>query len=365
MLKASWKILFLFVAMLFIGIPILKVWADYRLPAPGTRRIVLQITEKGQFNYFQASLLAADGQAVFTRRSGFHRDYYDVPVSATLLRIEEGIPAAKPTPEPARAAKGTAGKPVPPAPALRKLLREVPLPPAKGRGATECYFDVDPTFEVSRIGIWEAMVSSQPGGVKFGMGLVAVVSFLTFVLAPISIGAAAYVLIKEREAGIRREFCGSWFKFLVGLGWLALGFHFHIVQSWFPPQGFFSLVGICLLPGYPLYFIAQLGFNAEEARREREAATAETWRLSESYTYTDYYDGHGNKVGSTKGSAALGSFLGAVLFFLIVPLLLPIATFTWMFLRYALPLFVGHRPWQEPEGPAPEPTEEELPYESV
>jgi hypothetical protein len=359
MLKGFLRFFGLFVAMILIGGTTAWFLVEHRPAAPGQRRLVLQVTENGRFKLFQATFLAADGRTVETVRSGFHREYIDIPAEAVRVRIGEQVvaptPPAAPPPKTAKGAPRTPPGPAPGRPVTWQTRLEAAIPPAEGAQVSRLSVDIDPAFDVSQISAWEAMVSSQGLDLKVGGVFVLFVAYFVFVLTPLGVGCMFYVLWRERTAGIRREFTGSWYSLLGGLIWLGMGVHFGVVQKWLHPEGFFSLVGLFLLPGYPLYYFSQLDFDRKAARARRAANNAERVRESETYTYTDTYDASGRKVGSDRAAKALGAFFGLIILFLLTPLFLPLVTYGGVFVRFTLPIFLGQKPWlKRPPAPAAE-----------
>ncbi len=176
--------------------------------------------------------------------------------------------------------------------------------------------------------------------------IVSMLAYFFLVLVPLSLLAMILSLTMEWTHGVWRQFVGSWYNLLMGLGWLYVGYHFGYVQQILGDDSLaIRTLGYILIVSYPLYFFADRNFNKSERALMRAIDNEETWAGADNYTYTETTWSDGSKT-DDKFESAMGAFIGTVLIFLCKPLLLPLFTSYRLYTNYLLPLFEGEYYWR-------------------
>lgn len=286
-------------------------------------KVILQITNKGSFEPYTAEIYNAAGRLVYVRNGVIARDIATVDASANRLVIRD--------------------------PSTKKELSTVALDFSKDR-RIKAYADLDPSFDASSISVWTALKGGWAGAGLFQKLMIAAGTFLIFfffVLVPLGLVSMAFSIVMDLTHGVYRPFTGSWFNLVIGLGWLFAAWHFGLVDKVLDyPSVYSKIFFAAFLAGYPLYFLADRGFDGDSRAADRASSNAGIWRNARNFTYTKtaWSDG---RVTDDRFETGLGRWIGTVLWFLIFPVFLPLGTFWYLHTRWTLPILSGNFSWAD------------------
>ena len=286
-------------------------------------KVILQITNKGAFEPVNAEIFNATGKLVFFRNGVVARDI--ATVDATANRLVIGDPKTK------------------------KELKTVPLDFTASK-RIKAYVDLDASFDASAISTWTALKGGWAGlGLSRKIMVVAgtFLVFFFFVLVPLGLVSMAFSIVMDLTHGVIRPFTGSWFNLIIGLGWLFAAWHFGLVDKVLDyPSAYSKIFFAAFIAGYPLYFLADRGFDGDSRAAERAGVNASIWNSARNYTYTKTTWSDGS-VTDDKAVTGIGRFIGTVLWFLIFPIFLPFGTFWYLHSRWTLPILSGDFSWAQ------------------
>ena len=291
-------------------------------PVSGSEtKVILQVTNKGNFDEFNTEIYSSSGKLVYFKRGSVARDIATVDASANRVVISD--------------------------PNTKKTLKTVPLDFAASKWV-KVFVDIDPSFDAASITAWGSMKGGWKALSLFHKIMAIVGTFILFffvVLVPLGLISMVVSIVLDLTHGIYRPFTGSWINLLIGLGWLWVAWHFGLVDKVLHyPSPYAKAFFIAFLAGYPLYFLADRGFDGDERAADRASTNRSIWDGARNYTYTKttWSDG---RVTDDRMSSAMGSYLGTALWFLIFPIFLPFGTFWYLHTRWTLPILAGEFSW--------------------
>ena len=211
-------------------------------------------------------------------------------------------------------------------------------------------------------------VSEGIGFVKFATGLFAsmgpswiigeiIVAFFAYYflfLTPLAFLAMIYSIVREKAAGLKRRFSGSYFRLVFGFAVIGGLIYLAVtspdeVRSVFRfimdgANVVFGVIIVYLLVGCGMYVIACRSFNADAIRAQLHRKFDSNLSDMGNYTYTETTWSDGTKT-SDEGTAILVNVLIFVIPYIIKTALLPITTYTCMIKYYLVPIVNRDTSW--------------------
>lgn len=286
-------------------------------------RVVLQVSTKGEFEDVNVIIYSGAYAVLHKEKGTFIRKSIDINPGAKKVFVFHAKTGA--------------------------LLKAVDLT-FNDKKTCNVYVDTDYSYDMKKM-TTAAVLKKGWSSLGFFSKVLLVLSTFFFyffiILVPLGLVSMVFSIIMELTHGIYRPFTGSWFSLLIGLGWLFVFYHFGLVDKMISSPSLYTRFSFyALLAGYPLYFLADRGFDGAERGAARAADNARSWRDASNYTYTKttWSDG---RVTDDKMSSAAASYIGTAMSFLILPVFLPIGTCWYMVANWLIPVFEGDFMWYD------------------
>ena len=199
------------------------------------------------------------------------------------------------------------------------------------------------------------LFASMGGGWILTEFVGAIIAYFLLVLVPLAFVAMVYSIVREKSAGLKRRFSGSYFRMVFGFFMIfglvggAVGAPDELNElfsAWTGSVGvfYFATLGY-LIAGWGLYIIACRSFNADEIRARLSENFSRDLAETGNYTYTVTTWSDGSKT-SDEGTAFAANLIAFAAKYIIITIFMPVATYTSMISYYLIPIINREPSWK-------------------